>query len=151
MAVADDIASGSSYYMAEIKALKHLIDACEAPRPVLCFVDEVLKGTNTIERIAASSQILKSLVKENTICFAATHDRELTEMLSDYYTNYHFEEEMQEDDVKFSYRLRKGPAGTRNAIKLLKIMGYDSGITDSAEQSAAGFEERGVYSVQAAG
>ena len=145
MTVSDDIASGSSYYMAEIKALKHLIDVCDSSRPVLCFIDEVLKGTNTIERIAASSEILKSLAKKNVICFAATHDRELTDMLAGYYTNYHFEEDMKDDDVKFSYKMMEGPATTRNAIRLLKIMGYDARITESAERSAADFEERGIW------
>lgn len=145
MAVSDDIVSGSSYYMAEIKALKHVMDACAAKQNVLCFVDEVLKGTNTVERIAASSEILKSLVRDNVLSFAATHDVELTEMLSGYYTNYHFEEDMEDDDVKFSYRLMDGPATTRNAIKLLKIIGYDDSITASAEREAAIFEETGTW------
>ena len=145
MAISDDIASGSSYYMAEIKSLKHLMDACDSSRPVLCFVDEVLKGTNTIERIAASSEILKSLVKKNVVCFAATHDLELTDMLADYYANYHFEEDMKDDDIEFSYKLLEGPARTRNAIKLLKIMGYDGKITESAERSASEFEESGTW------
>lgn len=145
MSVSDDIVSGSSYYMAEIKALKHVMDACEEEQNVLCFVDEVLKGTNTVERIAASSEILRSLVRDNALSFAATHDIELTEMLSEYYTNYHFEEDMKDDDVKFSYRLLEGPATTRNAIKLLKIIGYDDSITASAEQEAAMFEESGIW------
>ena len=145
MTVSDDIVSGSSYYMAEIKALKHVLDAASSSYRVLCFVDEVLKGTNTVERIAASSEILKSLVRDNVICFAATHDVELTEMLEAYYTNYHFEEDMKDDDVKFSYRLMQGPASTRNAIKLLKIMGYDESITSSAEERAEIFENKGVW------
>ncbi len=145
MAVADDIASGSSYYMAEIKALKHVLDSCSSGEPVLCFVDEVLKGTNTIERIAASSEILKSLVRDNVICFAATHDRELTDMLSEYFVNYHFVEDISNDDVRFSYKLMTGPAVSRNAIKLLGIMGYDESITDSAEERAGRFEESGVW------
>lgn len=145
MSVSDDIASGSSYYMAEVKALKKVIDAGETEAPVLCFVDEVLKGTNTIERIAASSEILKSLIRDNVICFAATHDIELTEMLKEYYDNYHFEEDIQDDAVKFSYRLLKGEAKSRNAIKLLKIMGYDAAITGSAEKRAKEFEETGIW------
>ena len=122
-----------------------MLDAASSSYRVLCFVDEVLKGTNTVERIAASSEILKSLVRDNVICFAATHDVELTEMLEAYYTNYHFEEDMKDDDVKFSYRLMQGPASTRNAIKLLKIMGYDESITSSAEERAEIFENKGVW------
>ncbi|MBO5550987.1 MAG: hypothetical protein J5966_03425 [Lachnospiraceae bacterium] len=145
MAVTDDIMSGSSYYMSEIRALKQVIDICEEDCPVLCFVDEVLKGTNTIERIAASSEILKSLVRKNVICFAATHDIELTYMLRDYYDNYHFEEEIRDNEVSFSYRLVPGEAKSRNAIKLLRIMGYDDGITESAERRARFFEETGKW------
>ena len=145
MAVSDDIASGSSYYMAEIKALKRVMEACSSGEPVLCFVDEVLKGTNTIERIAASSEILKSLTGNNVICFAATHDIELTDILSDSYENYHFEEEIIADEIRFPYRLMKGKAVSRNAIKLLKIMGYGDSITESAERRAEAFEKDGVW------
>ncbi len=150
MSVMDDIVSGSSYYMAEIKAVKHVLEACEksgnaGEAPVLCFVDEVLKGTNTIERIAASSEILKSLAGNNVISFAATHDIELTEMLEGYYDNYHFSEEVFEDNISFSYKLLKGAATTRNAIKLLKIMGYDDAITESAEHNAESFEKTGAW------
>ncbi len=147
MAVSDDIASGSSYYMAEIKALKHVLESCSKSRPVLCFVDEVLKGTNTIERIAASSEILKSLARDNVICFAATHDIELTEILSGYFENYHFEEDIRDDNVLFSYKLMRGAATTRNAIKLLKIMGYDDSITESAEGRAERFEKTGNWDI----
>lgn len=150
MSVMDDIVSGSSYYMAEIKAVKHVLEACEKSEnagepPVLCFVDEVLKGTNTIERIAASSEILKSLAGKNVVSFAATHDIELTEMLEGYYDNYHFSEEVFEDNISFSYKLLKGAATTRNAIKLLKIMGYDDAITESAEHNAESFEKIGAW------
>ena len=62
-------------------------------RTIICFIDEGLRGTNTIERIAASSQILKELTAENVICFAATHDIELPHILDQSYSNYHFEEE----------------------------------------------------------
>ena len=66
-------------------------------------------------------------------------------MLSGYYINYHFEEDMKDDDVRFSYRLMEGPATTRNAIRLLKIMGYGDDITKTADQRAALFEESGVW------
>ena len=78
----------------EIKALKRILTAAEQTGcPVLCFVDEVLRGTNTVERIAASSEILKYLKDKNVLCFAATHDIELTAILSGCYDNYHFQED----------------------------------------------------------
>ena len=146
MSLKDDLSSSNSYYIVEIKSLKRILDAVEKPgEPVLCFVDEVLRGTNTVERIAASSEILKSLKGKNVVCFAATHDIELTAILKNCYDNYHFQEEVTEDDVKFNFRLFKGPATTRNAIKLLSIIGYDSGIIKEAEKQAGYFIENGIW------
>ena len=146
MTLRDDIQGGDSYYMVEIKALKRIMDAeKEQGVPLLCFVDEVLRGTNTVERIAASAQILKSLCVGNCICFAATHDIELTHLLEGLYTNYHFEEEIREDDIVFNYKLLSGRAATRNAIKLLSIMGYDEVIVKEAEKMASDFLEKGNW------
>ena len=108
-------------------------------------MDEVLRGTNTVERIAASAQILKSLARENVICFAATHDIELTHLLENDYSNYHFEEEIKGDDIEFNYRLMDGRATTRNAIKLLRVMGYDEEIIQNAENLAEEFIVKGVW------
>jgi len=137
----DNIFEGDSYYMAEIKSIKRILDASKKEgAPVLAFVDEVLRGTNTIERISASSVILQQLAGGNGHCLAATHDLELTEMLKNYYENVHFEESIDNDDIVFPYRLQKGKATTRNAIALLKIMGYDSRITQNAQSQAERFE-----------
>lgn len=146
MALRDDLSGGDSYYIVEIKSLKRiLMQAAAEGNPVLCFVDEVLRGTNTVERIAASTQILKSLSEERVVCFAATHDIELTHLLEMDYNNYHFEEDIVEDDIQFNYQLKKGRASTRNAIKLLGVMGYDRDIIRRAEQLAEDFLENGVW------
>ena len=137
MALNDNLQGNESYYMVEIRSLKRILDACkDTTMPVLCMVDEVLRGTNTIERIAASSQILKTLAKKHILMFAATHDIELTTILNDYYDNYHFQEEVGENDVTFNYTIYEGPATTRNAIRLLKIMGYDDDIVANANDLA---------------
>ena len=146
MALRDDLAGGDSYYIVEIKSLKRILNRLEEEgNPVLCFVDEVLRGTNTVERIAASTQILKSLSKASVLCFAATHDIELTHLLKKYYNNYHFEEEIVDNDVVFHYQLMRGRAVTRNAIKLLGVMGYDEEIIKEAEEMAEGFLEKGSW------
>lgn len=137
----DNIFEGDSYYMTEIKSIKRILDAAkQKEEPVLSFVDEVLRGTNTTERIAASGIILQQLSKSRGFCFAATHDLELTQILSHYFDNVHFEENIKEGDIVFPYRLQNGPATTRNAIALLKIMGYDSDITQKAQDQAEHFE-----------
>ena len=146
MALVDDLSNNNSYYIVEIKSLKRIIDAsCKSGNPVLCFVDEVLRGTNTVERIAASSEILKYLSSKNVLCVAATHDIELTSILKKWYENYHFQEEVTDDTVKFNYKLYSGPATTRNAIKLLNMMGYDKEIVTQSEKQAAYFIENGVW------
>ena len=148
MALTDNLAEGESYYMVEIKSLKRILDAAkEEGDRVLCFIDEVLRGTNTLERIAASAQVLKQFASADVQCFAATHDGELTEILKDLYENYHFDGELTEGDVRFDYRLREGSAKTRNAIRLLKQIGYDDAIVTEAESMAARFLETGVWTL----
>lgn len=147
MALRDDLNLGDSYYMAEIKSLKRVIDAArdKAAAPVLCFVDEVLRGTNTTERIAASSMVLDYFTKEGVFCFAATHDGELCGILSDKYDIYHFEGDMTGGDVIFDYKIRTGPATTRNAIKLLESIGYDKSVVEDAEAMAEYFDKEGIW------
>lgn len=145
MALKDNLLGNESYYIVEIKSLKRIIDSMSERVPVLCFVDEVLRGTNTVERIAASSQILKFLSSGNVICFAATHDIELTHILEGMYDNYHFKEEVLENDIIFNYKLFEGRAVSRNAIKLLKVMGYNDAIIDEANRNAAYFIEEGKW------
>lgn len=148
MSLRDDLKSGESYYMVEIRALKRILDAvCMGEEPIICFVDEVLRGTNTVERIAASTQILKSLCGQKILCFAATHDIELTELLGQDYDNYHFEEEIKDGDVKFPYQLMKGNATTQNAIRLLEMMGYDENIIERAVEMAEGFVKSGKWQI----
>lgn len=148
MALRDSLESGESYYMVEIRSLKRILDGVgKSDRSVLCFVDEVLRGTNTVERIAAASQILMSLTAGRVQCFAATHDIEMTHLLEGKYDNYHFEEEVKDGDITFPYLLQRGRATTRNAIRLLQIMGYDEGITLQAEERAERFVETGVWEI----
>ncbi|MBQ4069010.1 MAG: hypothetical protein IJC76_07135 [Lachnospiraceae bacterium] len=145
MALRDDLESNESYYIVEIKSLKRILDSISGDKHILCFVDEVLRGTNTVERIAASSRILKSLAENNVMCFAATHDIELTHILEDYYSNYHFEEELEDNNIIFNYKLYKGRATSRNAIKLLGIIGYNEKIIGDAEKAAADFLNNGNW------
>ena len=148
MALRDDLASGESYYIVEIKSLKRIMDAALAASdsPLLCFVDEVLRGTNTVERIAASTQILHQLsIQTGVYCFAATHDIELTHLLDGDYDNYHFEEDVKDHDVLFSYHLMSGRAQSRNAIKLLEVIGFTQDITQKSQEMAECFIKTGKW------
>lgn len=145
MALKDDIHSSESYYIVEIKSLKRILDQVQNNIPCLCFVDEILRGTNTVERIASSCEVLKNIGNENTLCFAATHDVELTYMLDDIFENYHFEETITDNDIKFDYKIHRGRAQTRNAIKLLEFMGYDKKLVENANYRAKNFLETGKW------
>lgn len=145
MALKDSLYKGESYYIAEIKALKRVMEPVEE-QAVLCFVDEVLRGTNTVERIAASTQVLKEFHKKGILCFAATHDIELTYLLEDEYENYHFQEQVADGEIVFDYLLYEGRASSRNAIQLLGILGYDQEIIDGAKAMVDGFLATGKWS-----
>lgn len=147
MALRDDLVGGESYFIVEIRSLKRVLDAASGSSnvPVLCCVDEVLRGTNTTERISASAEILLYLAEKPMQIFAATHDLELTELLKEKYINYHFTETVDGEDVKFSYKLLKGPADSRNAIRLLRAMGYDPGIADRAQDRADHYTRTGRW------
>ena len=152
MSIKDSITEGDSYYMAEIKAVKRMTDY-HAGRPLdgkddilqLCFVDELLSGTNTEERIAACTRILMFMDEQGIRVMAATHDMELTDLLSDQYENYHFEEDLSEGDVIFSYKLKDGGANSRNAIRLLESLGFDAELTERARKMVKIHSEEGVW------
>lgn len=148
MALRDNIYQGESYFIAEIKALKRILEAKDENLPVLCFVDEVLRGTNTVERIAASTQVLREFQRRNILCFAATHDIELTFLLEKEFENYHFQEQIQEGEVLFDYRLYKGRSNSRNAIRLLELLGYETDIVEGANEMVARFLKNGKWSLE---
>lgn len=142
MAVEDDIFEGDSYFVAEIKSVKRVLDLAETRVPCLCFIDEILKGTNTIERIAASSSMVHWLADYPSLAFVATHDIELTEILKESCDNVHFQEQVtKEQGVSFDYRLRQGPSTTRNAIQLLQVLNYPQRIVAQAKKEADYFDE----------
>ncbi len=144
MALSDNIFDNTSYFIVEIQSLKRILDNT-GDVPVLCCIDEVLRGTNTIERIAASSQILKTISEKNVICLAATHDVELANILGKYFANYHFREQIVDDNILFDYTIYEGCTKTRNAIKLLQLLGYDKDIVSRAETEANNFTSNGVW------
>ena len=143
MAVRDDIHSGESYYVVEARSIKRLTDA--ASDLSLCIIDEVLRGTNTVERIAASSGILEFLGSGKCLCFAATHDRELCRILDGKLDMYHFTEEIHEDNVTFPFLLKKGVSDRTNAIRLLDMLGFDNRIVESAQNRVEHYRKTGNW------
>lgn len=123
----DNLLVGKSYYLGEAEAVLRIIKSCEDDIPTFCIIDEIFRGTNPIERISASASILDYLIAHNCLPIVATHDLELTEMVYGYEC-YYFTEDVDADGLKFDYLLKKGVSQKRNAIKLLKYLGYPEEI-----------------------
>ena len=128
----DDLVSGKSYYLAEVESILRLIRASKLEVIHLFILDEIFRGTNSTERLAASIEVLKYLANNKDYIFVATHDLKLSEMLNHEYANYHFQEEVCEKGLKFDYKLHSGPSTTRNAISLLDYVGYPKIIIENA-------------------
>src|SRR5699024_17277 len=135
------------YFVTEIKSLRRILEAVRRG-PCACFVDEILRGTNTPERLAASTAVLRWLHGPDCLCAAATHDLELTRILREEYACFHFRERLENGEILFDYRLYPGPSRTRNAIGLLRVMGLDADIVDEAERLAGRDEEEETASPQ---
>lgn len=130
MALRDSIKKKESYFVTEIKSLRRIVERSKKTF-CYCFIDEILRGTNTIERIAASSSVLEKLGETSSCIYVASHDIELTELLKSY-ENVHFREHYKRGDIVFDYQLLEGPSDTTNAILLLKILGFEEEIIEEA-------------------
>ena len=123
--ITDDIVEGTSYYLQEVLVVKRLLEAAGQPEPCLFVLDELFKGTNTTERIAAGKAVLARLNRGPHIVLAATHDIELAELLHGVgYELHHFREEVADGQLIFDYQLHTGPLTTRNAIRILELYDY---------------------------
>ncbi len=137
----DDLLKGKSYYMAEAEGILRIVNALKKELPVFCPIDEIFRGTNPIERIAMSVEILTYINNEKTISIVATHDRELVDILKDSYEFYYFSEDVNsQSGLSFDYKLKSGVLQTRNAIKLLDYIGYPKEITEKAYKRAETIE-----------
>lgn len=136
----DNIMGGKSYYFREAEALLRIIEEGGEDFPLLSIIDEIFRGTNPIERVNASVEILSYLEKNNALAVVATHDLELTDMLKEKYDLYYFTENIDEEGLVFDYKLKNGVCRTRNAVKLLKYLEYPEEIiqkTNSRIEEAA--------------
>ncbi len=134
--ISDDLMDEKSYYFEEVLSIKEMIQASEERFPYLFLLDELFKGTNTIERISGGKAVLSYLSKNNNLVFVSTHDIELAELLKEEYDLYHFSEIISYDNVDFDYILKEGKLTTRNAIKILDINQYPKSVIDEAKVTA---------------
>ncbi|MBQ4161305.1 MAG: DNA mismatch repair protein MutS [Parabacteroides sp.] len=122
----DSLAGNESYFFAELKRLKMIIDRLQQGEKLFIILDEILKGTNSIDKQKGSLALMKQLVGYQTYGIIATHDLvlgELEDAFPEQIKNYHFEADIQENELTFSYKLREGVAHNMNACFLMKKMG----------------------------
>lgn len=125
--VSDSVTDGLSYFYAEVKRLKALIDELAEKNdiPLFFLVDEIFRGTNNRERLLGSRAYIKSLTGSNGLGFISTHDLELVKLSDEInqIKNYHFRDEVIDDKMIFNYKIHEGPCPTTNALKIMKIEG----------------------------
>jgi hypothetical protein len=132
--ISDDLLEDTSYYLQEVLAIKELIDASIDKNPCLFVLDEIFKGTNTIERISGGKAILSYLNSEKNTVLVATHDIELTALLEkENYKLYHFSEVIENNNLFFNHTIKEGKLTTRNAIRILDLYQYPSEIIKAAK------------------
>lgn len=121
--VTDALDEGLSYFYAEVKRLKVILDAVQDtdPVPVLFLIDEIYRGTNNRERLAGSEAYVKALQRSRGFGLLSTHDLELTRLAdaNGHIRNAHFQETIKEGALHFDYRLRPGPCPTTNALRIM--------------------------------
>lgn len=128
----DSIVDGKSYYLAEVESVRALVRAKESGKQHLFLLDEIFRGTNTTERVAAASAVLSYLDRGSDLVVVATHDIEVLNLLDGAYRAYHFRERIDGGALSFDYLLHEGPSSTRNAIALLRLMEYPDDLVESA-------------------
>lgn len=136
----DSLEDGVSYYRAEVNAVGELLGTDQhAPRLIL--IDELFRGTNSVERIGGASAVLEALDHGHDVVVIATHDMELLELLP-HYEPFHFRESVRDGALTFDYTLYRGASSTRNALAILALAGYPASVVARAEELSAAIEAR---------
>lgn len=125
--ISDSLSDGISYFYAEVKRLRTLLDGLERDDllPLFFLIDEIFQGTNNREREIGSRSYVGTLAGKNGVGVISTHDLELVKLADeiDQVGNFHFREEVQGGKMVFDYRLRSGPCPTTNALKIMQLEG----------------------------
>ena len=123
---ADSLTANESYFFAELKRLKMIIDRLNGGEKLFIILDEILKGTNSEDKQKGSLALMKQLISKNTCGIIATHDLLLGSLAQEFpgeIKNYRFEADISGDELTFTYRLREGIAQNMNACFLMEKMG----------------------------
>ena len=122
----DSLKDNESYFYSELKRLKMIINRLQAGEKLFIILDEILKGTNSIDKQKGSLALIRQFVTYQTCGLIATHDLVLGSLQNEYpdnIKNYRFEADIKENDLTFSYKMKEGVAHNMNACFLMKKMG----------------------------
>jgi hypothetical protein len=131
MRIADNLEESASTFYAELQKLKMVLDAVkdgQARPKVFILLDEILRGTNSLDRHTGSEALIKQLIKEDAAGMIASHDLSLTELQQQYpgiIHNYHFDVTIEGSELHFDYKLKQGVCKTLNATLLMKKIGIE--------------------------
>jgi DNA mismatch repair ATPase MutS len=128
----DDLQSGKSYFYAEAERVKDMLDLATGEEAFLFIVDELYRGTNTTERVAAAHAVLDQLNEAQHVCLVATHDVELLDLLGSGWDCWYFRETIDSNGVWFDYKARPGVATAPNALRLLERLNYPPSVVRRA-------------------
>lgn len=129
MRTTDSLKDHQSYFYAELKRLKTIVEELKAGAPILVLFDEILKGTNSTDKLTGSIALVRQLLTHPCLAIIATHDLLLGNMAHEFpnrIKNYHFEPTIEDDQLSFDYLIKPGVAEKMNATFLMKKMGIIS-------------------------
>jgi DNA mismatch repair ATPase MutS len=128
MRIADNLEENTSTFYAELKKLKEIIEAVNRHECIFILLDEILRGTNSLDRHTGSKALIKQLIHHKAVGMIATHDIELARLASEYpeqIHNYHFDVQVENDELYFDYKLKEGICQSLNASILMKKIGIE--------------------------
>ncbi len=128
MRIKDNLEESTSTFYAELKKLKQIIDAVNNNEPVFILLDEILRGTNSNDRHTGSKALIKQLLQHKATGILATHDLELANLAHEFpigIHNYHFDVQVNKDELYFDYKLKRGICQSMNASILMKKIGIE--------------------------
>ncbi len=126
MKVSDSLDKGLSLFYAELQRIKIVLQAILKGEPVFFLIDEMLKGTNELDRHSGAKALICQLIEQRAQGMVATHDLELTKLEKDYpkkIWNYFFDGYIEDDKLLFDYLLKRGVCTSSNALELMKKIG----------------------------
>lgn len=128
MRIADNLAENTSTFYAELKKLKRILEAVGRQENLFILLDEILRGTNSLDRHTGSVALIRQLIKQQAVAVIATHDVALADMQQEYPSaihNYHFDVQVSGEELFFDYKLKEGVCTSLNASLLMKKIGIE--------------------------